>query len=238
MKYLDTNILYYLAGISNYDSSKKEKILDLLKEESFYITKESVFEIIANFHKDAKKINEIFAYCKSNNIQIYEQSNIYDYEISIDNLIDIDEDRLETLWKEIICLKIDAEVKHVVNISIRIIEKFVCLYYKNDDIVKIIDIFNTLKASNLEYLKEKYTNDYNQAYLKEQKPEKFIKESFNKNVSILLCTMTSMFDDKDMIDIDKYEIQEIDEDIVESHIESIMKKICKENNVSQYLKKN
>ena len=101
---LDTNVIYYLCGLSQFHIPSKEllkRIKEVDKNEKLYISSVSLNEIIARYHRHANQLRRIVAYLRNNNIDVVDNDyfkKIVPYQYTIARMKQREVDRL---WLEI-----------------------------------------------------------------------------------------------------------------------------------------
>lgn len=126
---LDTNIIYYISGLSEGPISKKEFDTYVRLNNSdirLYISGVSLFEILSKYHKHANVFRRIMCNLRGNHIGILDNEyhkKIGSYQSQLTN---IKQSELNGLWKEVMENKVDVEARYSTVLFFYVLSSSVC----------------------------------------------------------------------------------------------------------------
>lgn len=112
---IDTNIVYYLCGLST-DPTVSKGITQFLRTESqkrkIYLSSVSLFEILARYHRRANHFRRIMCTIRSYNIHIIDNEYYKKIAAFQKNLETVRQKDVDRLWSEVLERKRDVEASY------------------------------------------------------------------------------------------------------------------------------
>ena len=110
MLIIDTNTLYYVAGISTPDSINIERVMyEIEQNGGAMISSVSFAEFLCKYHNDAELVRQTCAFMRQHNIQIRENKIIpFKYDI-VERVLSINQQELDSIFEDLVMLKSKVE---------------------------------------------------------------------------------------------------------------------------------
>lgn len=194
---LDTNVIYYLCGLSPSPIpvvSLKKYLENKRKTEELCISSVSLYEIAARYHNHAKVFRRIICTLRYYNIRIIDHEYFKKIEPFQKYLRDIKQESLNNLWLEIKENKVEIEARYATIIFIYVISSAI-LFYCVDDMDKIPDGFILALSPILKLIQEFTLDDFKETFDKGYNTddcENIIKKEFSLLLEAFLPALISI----------------------------------------------
>ena len=250
MLIIDTNTLYYVAGLSTPDSIDIEKVkLEIKNNGGAMISSVSFAEFLSKYHNHARVVRRTCAFMRQHHIQICENKVIPFKDEIIKRMRYIRQKEMDNFFANLIILKSNVESKFATVVFFTVL---VCqvIFECNIDPYNlpggVFDFFSTIfKGSLRSIISGAFELSYRNAY-KTDDAENIIRRDFYNYLRMISSLCIPLFkhftdefdklDEGDIIDIPKI-IGKYSDTNWGDEMAAYQKKIDKQPTPSQYLKK-
>ena len=180
---LDTNLIYYLCGMSEGPIAKEiiqRYITSMEANNSFFISSVSLYEIIARFHNHANCFRRLMYILRNNHIRIIDSPYFKKISLFQSELTQIKQKQLEMIWKEIKENKVDVESRYATVIFVLVFASalvFECVDNVNEvpsSFYQCIELTLTvMRDIALQCFQEAFKNGYSNADCERQVKNEF-----------------------------------------------------------------
>ena len=250
MLIIDTNTLYYVAGLSRPDSINVEKVvLEISKNGGAMVSSVSFAEFLSKYHNDAETVRQTCTFMRQHNIQICENKVIPFKDDIVERILDIKQSELDGIFDDLVILKSKVESQFATTIFFTVLvcqTIFECNINPCSLPKAIFDFFSTIIKDTLRpIVSDMFQSAYQEAY-KTDDAENIIRRDFYNYLRIISSLCIPLFKNyiNEFDKIPEGEIVDVPQIIARysdtnwaEEMTAYQKKVDKQTTPSQYLKR-